>query len=232
MSSYLYLKIRKSFQLLGRKTAWTINRVVGNEWRSRNWTLDAFRFLKMNKDSMSCTHSNRSRGGRALSVEGIWNLEGSVFVISRGAKFDRTERIRSEFFSRPRRTHRGHLFVYLGNRSIRDTRYLPCTKETKGHTALILFPSERARNSEWETNFVRVIEVDIWDTLLVYGLSMVHQIGRSPCRHNSPLEQARFDSQGNIESAFEALINSMNTRSLACEKMFRFSRTSPWGWIG
>ena len=52
--------------------------------------------------------------GRAPSVEGIGNLEGSVFVISRGAKFDRTERILSKFFSRPRRTHRGHLFVYLG----------------------------------------------------------------------------------------------------------------------
>ena len=58
---------------------------------------------------------------------------------------------------------------------------------------------------------------------------MVHQISRSPCRHNSPLEQARFDSQGNIESAFEALINCMNTRSLACENIVRFSRTPPLG---
>ena len=46
--------------------------------------------------------------GRAPSVEGIGNLEGSVSVISMGAKFDRTERIRYEFFSRPRRTHAGH----------------------------------------------------------------------------------------------------------------------------
>ena len=52
--------------------------------------------------------------GRAFIVEGIGNLEGSVFVISRGAKFDRTKRILSEFFSVPRRTHRGHFRVYLG----------------------------------------------------------------------------------------------------------------------
>ena len=31
-----------------------------------------------------------------------------------GAKSDRTERVRPESFSRPRRTHRGHFRVYLG----------------------------------------------------------------------------------------------------------------------
>ena len=114
------------------------------------------------------------------------------------------------------------------NRSIRDTRYLPCTKETKGHTALILFPLERARNSEWEQSLPGSSR-SIWDILLVYGLSIDHQKSQCRCRHNSPVEQASFDSQGNLESAFEALINCMNTRSLACEKKFRFSRTPPWG---
>ena len=34
------------------------------------------------------------------------------------------------------------------NRHRRDTRYLPCAKERGRHTALIIFPSERAYNSE------------------------------------------------------------------------------------
>ena len=62
---------------------------------------------------------------------------------------------------------------------------------------------------------------------------MDHQKDRSRCRHNSPLEQASFDSQGNLESSFETLVNCINTRSLACEKKFRFSRTPPRGrgWV-
>jgi hypothetical protein len=59
---------------------------------------------------------------------------------------------------------------------------------------------------------------------------MDHQKGRSRCGHNSPLEQAGFDSQVNLESSFETLINCIDKGSLACEKIFRFSRTPPQGW--
>ena len=84
------------------------------EWMEEsNWTLDAFGSSRSTKIDELRSLEQKPRG-RAPSVEGIGNLEGSVFVISRGAKFDRTKRIRSEFFSRPRRTHRGHFWVYLG----------------------------------------------------------------------------------------------------------------------
>ena len=54
-------------------------------------------------------------------------------------------------------------------------------------------------------------------------------IGQSRCRHNSPVEEASFNSERNLESSFETLVNCINTRSLACEKNFRFSRTPPHG---
>jgi hypothetical protein len=116
---------------------------------------------------------------------------------------------------------------YLG-----DTRYLPCTKEMNRYAVSIISAPERARNSEWEQSLPGS-PMSIWDTLLVYELSMAHQKGKCRCGHISPLEQASFDSQGNLESSFETLVNCMNTRSLACENKFRFSRTPPRGrgWV-
>jgi hypothetical protein len=116
---------------------------------------------------------------------------------------------------------------YLG-----DTRHRPCRKETKRHTALILFPSERARNSGWKQSLPRSLK-SIWDTFLFYWICMDHQKGQSRRRHNSPVERANFDSERNLESSFEAPINCMNTRSLACKTKIRFSRTPPpWsGWV-
>jgi hypothetical protein len=59
------------------------------------------------------------------------------------------------------------------------------------------------------------------------------QTDQSRRRHNSPVEQASSDSKRNLESSFETLVNCMCTRSLACEKILRFSRTPPqwWGWV-
>ena len=118
------------------------------------------------------------------------------------------------------------------NRYLGNTRYLPCTKERNRYAVSTISPSNRARNSEWEISLPGSSK-SFWDTLLVYGLSMDHQKGRSRCRHNLTLEQASFDSKRNLESPFEALINCINTRSLACGKKIRLSSTPPqwWGWV-
>ena len=118
------------------------------------------------------------------------------------------------------------------NRYLGDTRYLLCTKETKRYEALILFPSERTQNSGWRSSLPRSSK-SVWDILLFYWIYMGHQKDQSRRRHNSPVERANLDSERNLESSFEAPINCMNTRSLVCEKKFRFSRTPPqwWEWV-
>ena len=113
-------------------------------------------------------------------------------------------------------------------RNLGGTWCLPVIKETKGHTALILLPSERAQNSEHLRSLHGSSKL-IWDILLAFRISTDPRIGKSQCRHISRVERAIIDSQHNSESAFETLINCMNTRSLACEKKFRFSRTPPYG---
>ena len=116
--------------------------------------------------------------------------------------------------------------AYLG-----DTRYLPCTKERNRYAVSIVSQSERAQNSGWEQSLPGSPK-SIWDTLLVFRISMDPQTDQSRRRHNSPVEQTSSDSKRNLESSSETLVNCMCMRSLTCEKKFRFSRTPPQWWGG
>ena len=123
MSSYRYLKIRKCSNCKAtrlRKLSIESSGINGGveieHWM--HWvSQDEQRFDELR------TLEWKPRG-RAPSFEGIGNWECSVFVISRGAKFDRTERVLSESFSRPRRTHRGHFRVYLGSLLVFSTVFI------------------------------------------------------------------------------------------------------------
>jgi hypothetical protein len=61
---------------------------------------------------------------------------------------------------------------------------------------------------------------------------MVHQIGQSKCRRNSPVEQASFDSAPNLEPSFKTLVNCIGARSLACEKNSIFLYPTAGVWTG
>ena len=80
MSSYRYLKIRKgSNYKAARLRKLSIGSSGINEESKLN--IGCIRFLKMNKDSMSCAHSNRSRVVERLASRApeIWRARCSSF---------------------------------------------------------------------------------------------------------------------------------------------------------
>ena len=83
--------------------------------------------------------------------------------------------------------------LWAENRYLGDTRYLPCTKERKIYTVSIFSPSNRAQNSDWGQS-LHGWPRPIWDTSFVTGLRKDHQIGRWKWHHNSPIEEASFES--------------------------------------